>query len=317
MGARTLSTSGRELFTIDRFRETGRPLLEVLADPDSIFIKGLAKFERRTLYANIVNDRSAVYYTTGISKKDPFINLDKVKLNYVAGYDDVILDPENPVEPLVPESNLHTSFLKRSQTYEKMLKNARISLTFISTIGRLPFLIAMVLFIPLGVVAFLINSGVQSFRSKRRIKLHEKGLAGLQPEVYRVPLITNMREAVEDVYENLNSAQSHEYLVDGTEEEEGSSAPGSPILERARAFRAQTAQIKPEKTPQVDVPTLALAPYQFRMISALDSLGWNKYPVYIHQVMHSHAAIIVRMDKPSFSEGYVVLRHWLDNEFKL
>jgi Putative serine esterase (DUF676) len=44
--------------------------LEVLADPESIFIKGLAQFERRTLYANIVNDRSAVYYTTGISKTD-------------------------------------------------------------------------------------------------------------------------------------------------------------------------------------------------------------------------------------------------------
>lgn len=116
LGARTLSASGRELFTIDKFRDTGRPLLEVLADPDSIFIKGLAKFERRTLYANIVNDRSAVYYTTGISKKDPFVNLDKVKLNYVKGYDDVILDPEHPVEPLPEEASLHKSFLQRSQT---------------------------------------------------------------------------------------------------------------------------------------------------------------------------------------------------------
>ena len=52
-GARTLSASGRQLFTIDRFRETGRPLLEVLADTSSIFIKGLAKFERRTLYASV------------------------------------------------------------------------------------------------------------------------------------------------------------------------------------------------------------------------------------------------------------------------
>lgn len=50
LGARTLSASGRQLFTIDKFRDTERPLLEVLADPESIFIKGLAKFERRTLY---------------------------------------------------------------------------------------------------------------------------------------------------------------------------------------------------------------------------------------------------------------------------
>ena len=39
MGARSLSASGRELFTIDNFRDTGRPLLELMADQDSIFIK--------------------------------------------------------------------------------------------------------------------------------------------------------------------------------------------------------------------------------------------------------------------------------------
>ena len=179
----------------------------------------------------------------------------------------------------------------------------------------------MVLFIPLGIVAFFINSGVQSIRSSRRIKLHEKGLGGVSPELYRVPLITNMREAVEDVYENLNSAQHHEYLVDGTEEEEEAGDEASPpILERAQAFKTQKAHPdRPEKLQSidVDVPTLALAPYQFKMINALDGVGWNKYPVHIHQVMHSHAAIIVRKDKPSFSEGYVVLKHWLDNEFEL
>lgn len=89
----------------------------MLADPDSIFIKGLGKFETRTLYANIVNDRSAVFYTTGISKKDPFVNLDQVKLNYLKGYDNVILDPEHPVESLPDDPNLHKSFLQRTQTY--------------------------------------------------------------------------------------------------------------------------------------------------------------------------------------------------------
>lgn len=161
----------------------------------------------------------------------------------------------------------------------------------------------------------MINSGVQSLRSNRRIKLHEKGLAGIQPGNYRVPLITDMRGAVEDVYENLNSAQSNEYLVDGTEEEDGvHEPPRSPILERAQAFSKID---KPEKSRNVDVPTLALAPYQFRMINALDSVGWHKYPVFIHKVNHSHAAIIVRVDKPSFDEGRVVLRHWLDKEFTL
>ncbi|KAF8846661.1 DUF676-domain-containing protein [Acephala macrosclerotiorum] len=332
-GARTLSASGRQLFTIDNFRDTGKPLLEILADPESIFIKaskislkdatkkhhdtpscsksitvlilpGLAKFERRTLYTNIINDRSAVYYTTGISRNDPFINLDKIKLNYLKGYDDIILDPACPVASTEPE--------KAEETYySALIRGTKTNM------GRLPFLMAMIFFIPFGVVAFLINSGVQSVRSNRRIRLHETGLAGIEPGNYRVPLlITGMREAVEDVYENLNSAQSNEYLTNGIDEE-AVTEPGSPALERPQSSNAVSKlNLDEEKpAPAHDVPTLALAPYQFRMIQALDSVGWRKYPVYIHKASHSHAAIIVRIDKSSFDEGRVVLKHWLDEEF--
>jgi hypothetical protein len=49
------------------------------------------------------------------------------------------------------------------------------------------------------------------------------------------------------------------------------------------------------------------------MIEALDNVGFTKHPVYIHNHRHSHAAIIVRMNKPSFNEGRVVIKHWLDN----
>ena len=94
--------SGRQLFIIDNFRGTGRPLLSVLADPDSVFIKGLALFKRRTLYTNIINDRTAVYYTTGISRTDPFKDLDKIQIKYVPGYEDVVLDPIEPYAPPEP-----------------------------------------------------------------------------------------------------------------------------------------------------------------------------------------------------------------------
>lgn len=90
LGARTLSMSGRQLFTIDSFRGTGRPLLSVLADPDSIFIRALSRFQNRVLYANVVNDRSAVYYTTAISRIDPFTNPDAVEINYLKGSKPII-----------------------------------------------------------------------------------------------------------------------------------------------------------------------------------------------------------------------------------
>lgn len=259
-----------------------------------------------------MNDRSAVYYTTGISRIDPFTDPNKVKITYVKGYEDVVIDPAAPVAPSDPEeseSTFYGRFIKSSQT----------------TIGRLPFLFAVVLLIPIGVIAFLINSAVQSLRSNRRIRLYERGLTGIQPSYYRVPLlITGMREAVEDVYENLNSAQSHEYLVAGTEEEAThEEPPSSPLIERTASWKdSQIDGAGPEKTTvieprQHDIPTLALAPYQFRMIQALDNVGWRKYPVYIHKARHSHAAIIQRMEKPSLDEGKIVIAHWLNEEFIL
>lgn len=291
LGARTLSTSGRQLFTIDNFRDTGRPLLAVMADPKSIFMSSLARFRRRTLYANAVNDRSAVYYTTAIDKTDPYRDTERVKPNYVKGYDDVILDPHTPVSPRTPHKEPATFSSIKAQGVG-YAKNA-------------PLALFLVVFIPVGVMAFLTNAMIQTFRSSRRIRLHETGLAGIQVENYRVPFMINeLRGAVDDAYENINSAHQEEYLASSDEEAEA----GLSAHER-RTLTLERKQSHPQW------PTLALAPYQFDMINALDELGWRKYPVWIHQVRHTHAAIIVRTEKPSFSEGHVVLKHWLNEEF--
>jgi len=310
--------SGRQLFTIDNFRDTGRPLLAILADSNSIFIKGLAKFKRRSLYANIINDRSAVYYTTGISKVDPFVDMDKYKLNYLEGYDDVIL---NPNEPVLPKED------PRSEVtlYSRLSRDAG------TVFSSLPLMIALVVFIPFGAVAFLINAAIQTVSSSRRIRLHEAGRAGIAIQSYRMPFLVGMRTAVEDVYENLNSAQSNEYLVSGAEEAAltheaptsplekpngNGSAPEEGLFEKpSPSLTSNNAEVAVDESRHLDIPTLALSADQFAMIQALDSLGWRKYPVHIHKVRHSHAAMIVRMNKPTFDEGWTVLRHWLDEEF--
>jgi hypothetical protein len=313
LGARTLSMSGRQLFCIDKFRDTGRPLLSVLADTNSIFIKGLAKFQRRTLYSNIQNDRSTVYYTTYITKTDPYTDLTKVRVNYVEGYEDVILDPIHPVEHIPPHK------WKKDTFSEKLNKN----------LYRIPFVMALVIFVPIGVMAFLVNSAIQTVRSAKRIALHENGEAGIDISKYRVPVLLNeIRGAVEDAYEGLNSIQHHEYLGSSSDEESDSSetsataplisvASAAAGVDKARARRASERNIlrHERKQSQPGQPTLALAPHQFEMITALDSVGWRKYPVHIHKNRHSHAAIIVRIDKESHREGYIVLKHWLNEEF--
>lgn len=289
LGARTLSKSGNQLFTVDKFRDTGRPLLSVLADPESIFMSGLRMFKRRTLYMNIVNDRSAVYYTTGIQKTDPYTDIENVKVNFLKGYQDVLLDPKNPVQPSpkIPEP---VSFSSVTAATGKWVK-------------RIPFMLTVAVVVPIGIIAYLVNSVIQTIRSASRIKLHETGQAGLNLEDYRMPVwISEIREEVEHAYEALNSSQNQQYLA--TEDEDT-----DMDIEDKKLLRRERRMSIPAQ------PTLALAPYQFEMINSLDSLGWRKYPVWIHENRHSHAAIIVRMDKKSFDEGYVVLNHFAKDEF--
>ena len=301
LGARTLSMSGRQLFGIDKFRDTDRPLLAVLADPESIFLQALAQFQHRSLYANAVNDRTVTYYTAGIFQTDPFVKPENVKINYIPGYDDVIIDGENPVAPKEPEEAL--AFTQRFVLGTRMIME------------RVPIVAFLAVFIPIGSTLLLMNSLVQSVRSQQRIRLHEEGRAGADFGRYRIPLMINaVRREAEDMFENVNNAQGQDYLSAGSHEVASPTQPTSPGLRRNRSSHSDEESIREQKTGfAIDFPTLALTQDQFGMIEALDNVGFKKHPVYIHNHRHSHAAIIVRIDKKSFDEGRIVIKHWLDN----
>ncbi|KAI4906235.1 hypothetical protein J4E90_010708 [Alternaria incomplexa] len=294
LGARTLSMSGRQLFGVDKFRDTDRSLLAVLADPESIFIRGLAQFKHRSLYANVVNDRTVTYYTAGISQTDPFVDPDDIKINYIPDYEDVIVDGEHPVSQKEPE--------------EPPALSQRLVQGTWTILGRTGIVAALTVLVPIGVSAFLINSAFQSIRSQQRIRLHEEGRSGIDYARYRIPLMINaVRREAEGMYENANHVQSQEYLSESYEHV----GSASPRKDESRSDVDSIQEQKEAATPTF--PTLALTQEQFGMIEALDNVGFTKHPVYIHNHRHSHAAIVVRMNKPSFNEGKVVIKHWLDN----
>lgn len=306
LGSQTLSASGRQLFTIDTFRNTSRPLLSVLADPDSIFMLALSKFKHRVLYANIINDRSAPYYTTCIVTTDPFVNLDQININHLPGYAPVVLDPANPV------------LLKSPDAQPPLM--TRIAESSHALLSRLPLFALLAVLIPIGSVVFLINSGVQTVRSQKRIRLHEEGKAGIGLGNYRIPLIVeNARTTMESAFANINAGQRQQYLPsarrtissDSSESNENhnGSVEKCPLPEPGHK-RASSSQ-------STEFPTLALTPEQFAMVKALDDLGFRKYRVHIQNVRHTHAAIIVRVQKKDFHEGKVVVRHWLEEEFEV
>ena len=310
LGSRTLSKSGRQLFTIDAFRDTNRPILSVLADPGSIFILALAQFSHRILYANIINDRSAPYYTTSISATDPYTNLGAVSINYLPDYAPNIIDPSDPVHPKPPEIQPPLS--------------ARLASSSQSLLTQVPLFALLSVMIPIGSVVFLINSGVQQIRSQKRIRLHEEGKAGIGLGSYRIPLmVENARSVMEGAFENVNSRHGQQYLPERASDESGEgqlfyAQQQNGHSEKTYESAARTSSdLKRTSSPRSEFPTLALTPEQFEMIRALDEVGFRKYCVHIHKVRHTHAAIIVRNQKPSFDEGKIVVRHWLDEEFEI
>lgn len=293
LAARTLSQSGRQLFLIDSFRDHGRPLLSVMVDPNSIFIKALSCFKHRTLYANIINDRSAPYFTTYITSCDPFVDLSKVNIRYLRGYEPTILDPDKPVEKVQKTEPL--------TYYSRLVSHTSMLLT------QLPLYATLAVLVPVGTVAFLLNSGVQQVRSSQRIRLHEEGKAFPSLKSYRIPLmIENARAAVEEAIEGAAGQQAPEYLSeDSQSSEQGIGRKEKPNLARRKSLSAS------------HFPTLALTMEQFEMIEALDKVGFKKYRVHINQVRHSHAAIIVRRRTGASKEGEIVVKHWLENEFEI
>lgn len=304
LGSRTLSVSGRQLFTIDNFRDTGRPILSVLADPSSVFILALACFKHRVLYANIVNDRSAPYYTTCISTVDQFTNLDAIDINYLRDYAPNILDPTDPVKAKPPE--VQPPFF------------ARLAGSSQTLLTRVPVFALLFVLIPVGSVVFLINSGVQSVRSQQRIKMHEEGKAGIGLGSYRIPLLVeNARSAMEGAVQNMNSGQGQQYLPIGDTDDSDSNDSPSHDSGHPRKLRSDSTALKLKRTSSRhdDFQTLALTPEQFAMVQALDDVGFRKNRVHITKVRHSHAAIIVR--RKGMDEGKVVARHWLDEEFEI
>ncbi|KAF1967881.1 lipase/serine esteras-like protein [Bimuria novae-zelandiae CBS 107.79] len=302
LGARTLSTSGRQLFLIDHFRDTGRPLLSLLADADSIFIRALAQFKHRSLYANVINDKTVAFFTAGISQTDPFERLEEVKVNYLNGYEDVVVDARNSVSPKEPEV--------------LPVSRQRLTIRTCAFFKKVPSIAFFLIFVPIGATLLLTTAAIQSVRSRQRIRLHEQGMAGLDVTGYRIPLIINSaRQEMEDMYENINIQQGQDYLRAGEEE------LASPTQQRTFSFSQQQdlvgsdadSTMHEKSEDQLEFPTLALTEHQFKMIEHLDNVGFKKYPIHIKNVRYTHAAIIRRMDIPSFDEGRIVARHWLDH----
>ncbi|KAI6853909.1 DUF676-domain-containing protein [Hortaea werneckii] len=312
LGSKTLSTSGQQMFLTDDFRDTGRPLLAVMADPTSIFVKGLASFQRRTVYANTTNDRSVPYYTSAISSTDPFADLDTIDVHPLHDQEHpVVLDPFHPVslrkQPEVPKP---LTFRERYIVTDK-------------TKAALPFYAVLAGVLPLAVPLFMVNAGYQTYKSAQRVRLHEQGdLVDLQR--YRIPFLEESQAVQDRMVERLATESSSQTVAAGQDGKGEEYLPTPPPEEEAVNPPTQTTDARPsspsEPLPPSSAaaavsspfPPLALSDLQFQMITNLDRhIAFTKFPVHIQNVRHTHAAIVVRTPRESFAEGKMVSGHWV------
>jgi hypothetical protein len=288
--AHTLGSTGLQFFTKDSFRQTQRPILAVLADENSIFVKGLRQFKHRSLYGNIVND-SISWFTAGISAIDPFLELDLVKLNYVEGYEGVIVDIDDPIAERYPDSGF--------QTWRSIS----------------PYLQGLVLIIlsPIVVLASLVLGSLaffENWRSNRRVRLQD-GLAWQEPlSSYRIPLISPSDQLTTAQHRlSAGTQPQEEPQIDGDETVSSTSADGSMLPLMPPLF---TPKPKPSNS---SFPTLPLTAYQFEMIRVLDDVGFKKYPVHISKTSNAHEAIVVRRQWSSFDDGREAVKHFVQKSF--
>ncbi|KAL3482377.1 putative serine esterase-domain-containing protein [Aspergillus californicus] len=316
LGSRTISISGKQLFLTDTFRDSGKPLLSVLADSNSIFIQGLAKFKHRSVYGNVIHDHTTPFYTTVFSSVDHFPDPENSNVNYVKGYDSVIVNPDLYTLPLEEKERL--PFFPRTW------------LAIRTFVRKMPFYMLFTIAIFIAIPIFLFYAVVQTFRSRERRRVHEEGSGNLFKR-YRMPVaVKRVRTAVDEVFETAAARQNPDYLSSSASPSDLESQPGSPVA-KAKTIEddvppSQSSTDQENRLSKLATdatacgekqPTLALTPDQFSMIRSLNAVGFRKYPVFIHNNKHTHAAIIVRMDKAGFEEGHIVIKHWLDCIFEL
>lgn len=316
-----------------------------MAEKETNFYQGLSLFANKILYANVVNDRTTAFYTSGISHVDPFADLSVVKIKYLQSYSPVVIDTDDMVSPAAAQ-----------EANDGISTNSRMNK--LHKVTNFPVIFSFIL--PVVVLIFLANGFIQNVFSSRRIRLH------LSKEGYRsLPLWAEqlLQEAEGAALDNPHGLDEQQQPLLAGSPNEGSGEHIQDSLERHPVSTHQSREIEADDFPflhlqppeassdtpvtpgelrtdsaspsitkkeeetcrdvikngfscQMDFPPLALLPTQFQMARNLNKLGWRKFPVFIHDDWHSHAQIISRNPNITRSyEGKVVIAHWINEEF--
>ncbi|TBU40555.1 putative serine esterase-domain-containing protein [Dichomitus squalens] len=308
LGPKLLSRTGEQFYVVDKWSKNGRPLLEVMADPNRIFYQALTRFEQVRFYANAVNDVTVPYVTAAIELEDPFLEhaFNGIKIEFDEKYSPILKSytPSTVVEPR-PKPRVFTPQWFKSLKPERPLLPPALQFAF-------PFNILLILstpiLIPLVLSLVITRFALASRASRARIKLLEKDSEQSNTERL-VHVIGRLEREMEAVAVDMLDAPGSSYDVESSQPPLSTATPAA--LADAEADLDAAARTQAEQKQD-----LVLADVQKKIVGWLNTLpGLKKELAFIHPVRNSHAVIISRDVKrfPGHKQGEGVLRHWADH----
>ncbi|KAI0091664.1 putative serine esterase-domain-containing protein [Irpex rosettiformis] len=332
LGTRLLSRTGEQFYAKDKWSATGRPLLEVMADPNRVFFQALALFHRIRFYANAVNDMTVPYMTAAVESEDIFVDheADGLDIEYDENYSPIVRSWSFLDTPLQPTPGPRKFSLEWFRNYKPPLP------PFLQK--KFPFNILILATIPILFPTFLtlvvVRLSLDSCSSRSRIRTLEKD------ETYRERLAhvigeleKRVEDAVADYIEDPGDALTTATSTSPTNAQSAETLAASPDTtesdddhpqskhkcsltskSKSKSKSKPTSSSSPKKSKSKSKhPTLT--PLQTRIITSLNTLpNLKKHLAFINPIMNSHAVIISRdvTRFPHHEQGRGVLRHMAD-----
>ncbi|KIP10020.1 hypothetical protein PHLGIDRAFT_281394 [Phlebiopsis gigantea 11061_1 CR5-6] len=299
LGPRLLSRTGKQFYAVDQWSASGRPLLEVMADPDRIFYQALSLFPHICFYANAVNDTTVPYLTAAVETEDPFDD-------YMATGLQVELDEEySPIIKSYSLPEVRPDAVPGPRMFSPAwFSSVRVPLPPVFQ-ANFPYnaliYLSLPILIPMLMSMAVLRLSLDSHKSQKRIRALENH------DSYRerlVQIVGQMEKRVEDVVVD--------YIVDPAEAAPRAAEPSvaghTPTTTTLTNAGSATAAIAQQGG--------AVSPLQRKLARWLNGLPQlEKQLAFVDLVFNSHAVIIAR-DVRRFkhhARGHGVLNHLADH----
>ncbi|ODO09056.1 hypothetical protein I350_02655 [Cryptococcus amylolentus CBS 6273] len=304
LGARILSRSGEQLYVADRYSdEDPRPLLEIMADPRSVFYTGLEQFERRAIFAAAINDNSVPYPSASISPTDHFsqwaetgIQVDANEAGFIRRW---WVEKEeakgNQVVRTPGKKSKGRSLSDRIGVLPPVLRY------------RFPFnyiiLLLFPIMLPIIILLILARQSLDTSRSRNRLQR----LARASPTATPSAIPSSHGLSIQHLRELIRRVE-HSLEADIIQSSSGPSLSPTEVKEMEAELR-KVREVGDEGEASVQV---ILKESQARMCVWLNRLGLDKYLVWWPEISNAHATVVVRdLDiHPAHERGRGMLKFW-------